>query len=181
MIMQRRAWVAVAMSASFILMAWRVLMVLPKVTRSRARASDISSMRWHMPRFESAMCTREMASECMATSMPCPSRPSKYFGSSFTLVILKPACPAPRQPIMCGMSREMASECMATSMPCPSRPSKYFGSSFTLVILKPACPAPRQPIMCGMSTSSKPSASMGTKNALKRSSPSLSGSVTAMT
>ena len=134
MIMQRRAWVAVAMSASFILMAWRVLMVLPKVTRSRARASDISSMRWHMPRFESAMCTREMASECMATSMP-----------------------------------------------WPSLPSRYFGSSFTSVILKPACPAPRQPIICGMSTSSKPSASMGTKKAERRSSPSLSGSVTAMT
>ncbi len=30
-------------------------MVLPKVTRSRA---EISSMRWDMPRFDIAMCTR---------------------------------------------------------------------------------------------------------------------------
>ena len=78
-------------------------------------------------------------------------------------------------------TRDTDSECMAISMPCPSSPSRCSGDSTTLSNLSPACPAPRQPIMCGMGTSSKPGASVGTKNAERRESLSESGSVAAMT
>ena len=131
MTMQRSAWMFVAMFASFILMAWRWMIGLPKVTRSRARAMDISSMRWAMPRFESAMCTREMASECMATSMPWPSSPSRYFGSSTTSVILKPAWPAPRQPIMCGMGTSSNPGVSMGTKKADRRSSPCFSGSVT--------------------------------------------------
>ena len=101
--MQRRACVYICISAISRLIIWREAIGLPKVMRSLARARDISSMRWHMPRLEAAMWARETDREWMAISMPWPSSPSRYFLSSFMSVNFRPVWAAPRAPIMWGI------------------------------------------------------------------------------
>ena len=74
-------------------------------------------------------------------------------------------------------ARDGDREWMAISMPWPSSPSRYSGERTRLVNFRPAWPAPLQPIMWGIGTISKPGASLGTKNAERRSSPDFSGLV----
>ena len=50
------------------------------------------------------MCTRDSPSEYMATWRPSPTSPRRYLSGTRASVKRRPACPAPRQPIMWGMS-----------------------------------------------------------------------------